>query len=439
MRIFKCYILPALVLTGWGAMFFGGARWHEHGYGRAAEDLAPEASSDGLPRESLFHTFRPGQGGGLKDAIPAEELGALGYLSGYVEAPAVEGVTIHERERVYAGLNLYTSGHAPEAYLMDMEGTILHQWSYPIDRLWPDDEFAPPYFRRTHLFDNGDLLAIFEPVGIFKLDKDSNLLWSMRNRAHHDLSVLEDGTIFVLTQKIHPVLWLTDYGTVVDDRIAQLSPDGEPVREVSLLECFRNSPYSAYLERTKPAGDVLHTNALKFIDGRHADRSPIFRRGNFLVSLRDIDVVAIVDIDAQDVVWALSGMWFRQHEPTLLDNGNLLLFDNRGNDRKSKVIELDPITQEVIWTYGSAEDEPLHSSTCGLAARLPNGNTLITESNNGRALEVTPQNEIVWEYVSPHRAGEENELIATLLDMVRLPPTFSLAWLPAKHVISGSP
>jgi hypothetical protein len=312
---------------------------------------------------------------------------------------------------------------------MDMDGEVLHQWSYPIAQLWPDDEFAPPYFRRTHLFENGDLLAIFEPVGIFKLDKDSNLIWSNHNGAHHDLSVREDGTMYVLTQRLHAVFWLTDYGAVIDDAIAQLSPEGEFLREVSILECFRNSRYSAYLERTKPAGDVLHTNALKYIDGRHADRSPIFRRGNFLVSLRDIDVVAIVDIEAQDVVWAISGMWFRQHEPTLLENGNLMLFDNKGNDGKSKVIELDPLTQEVIWTYGQAEDEPLESSTCGLAARLPNGNTLITESNNGRAFEVTPQNDIVWEFVSPHRAGENNELIATILDMVRVPPTFTPTWL----------
>jgi len=37
----------------------------------------------------------------------------------------------------------------------------------------------------------------------------------------------------------------------------------------------------------------------------------------------------------------------------------------------------------------------------GYAQRLPNGNTLITESSFGRFFEVTKQGEIVWEYVNP--------------------------------------
>src|SRR5258706_14516162 len=37
----------------------------------------------------------------------------------------------------------------------------------------------------------------------------------------------------------------------------------------------------------------------------------------------------------------------------------------------------------------------------GNAQRLPNGNTLITESSFGRFFEVTKEGEIVWEYVNP--------------------------------------
>ena len=35
------------------------------------------------------------------------------------------------------------------------------------------------------------------------------------------------------------------------------------------------------------------------------------------------------------------------------------------------------------------------------AKRLPHGNTLITEGSNGRLIEVTPDFEIVWEYINP--------------------------------------
>jgi hypothetical protein len=60
---------------------------------------------------------------------------------------------------------------------------------------------------------------------------------------------------------------------------------------------------------------------------------------------------------------------------------------------------------------------------------LPNGNTLITEPDPSRAFEVTPEKDIVWEYVNPHRAGENNELIATLFDVVRFERDFAASWL----------
>jgi hypothetical protein len=41
------------------------------------------------------------------------------------------------------------------------------------------------------------------------------------------------------------------------------------------------------------------------------------------------------------------------------------------------------------------------SAYMGAAQRLPNGNTHITESATGRLFDVTPQGEIVWEYVIP--------------------------------------
>ena len=43
-----------------------------------------------------------------------------------------------------------------------------------------------------------------------------------------------------------------------------------------------------------------------------------------------------------------------------------------------------------------------YSSYISSAQRLPNGNTLITEGSDGHLIEVTPEHEIVWEYVNPY-------------------------------------
>lgn len=71
--------------------------------------------------------------------------------------------------------------------------------------------------------------------------------------------------------------------------------------------------------------------------------------------------------------------------------------------------------------YRGSQSNDFFSEKVGRNQRLPNGNTLITETQFGRAFEVTREGTTVWEYVNPARAGEKGELIATILEMRRLP------------------
>ena len=54
---------------------------------------------------------------------------------------------------------------------------------------------------------------------------------------------------------------------------------------------------------------------------------------------------------------------------------------------------------------------------------------MITETDNGRALEVTADGKIVWEYLNPERTGKEGELIASLFDVIRLEEASCSSWL----------
>jgi hypothetical protein len=127
-----------------------------------------------------------------------------------------------------------------------------------------------------------------------------------------------------------------------------------------------------------------------------------------------------------------------QHDPQVLESGHLLLFDNQGRADSSSVQEIDPASGDVAWAYRGSEKEPFYSLTCGTAQRLPNGNTLITESDYGRAFEVTEGGETVWEYYNPHRAGEDDKYIATLMEILRLPVDFPHAWAKGAGT-DGSP
>ena len=90
-------------------------------------------------------------------------LSSLPYLQGYKPAPEKSGVTCYDKESAFDGLNFYLSGHAPRAYLTDMEGKVLHEWGLEYEKLPPGaDPAKGMHWRRAHLFPNGDLLAIYE-------------------------------------------------------------------------------------------------------------------------------------------------------------------------------------------------------------------------------------------------------------------------------------
>lgn len=73
-----------------------------------------------------------------------------------------------------------------------------------------------------------------------------------------------------------------------------------------------------------------------------------------------------------------------------------------------------PPTQGTVWEYSNDKletpfvsrvqhgDSIFFSPTISSAQRLPNGNTLIDEGSGTRIIEVTPNLEVVWEYVSPY-------------------------------------
>lgn len=398
----------------------------------------PAAGSEDPGPPGRWRTAR----GEAKEKLSAEQareierLSSLAYLSGSTPAPDDSGVVLFDTARAWSGLNFFTSGHFAGAILMDMDGHVLHEWSYDFLEAWPDETESAEndgaeYWRWAHLYENGDLLAIFEGLGLIKLDKDSHLIWKHYGAEHHDLEVVDDGSIYVLTRKAHMVPRVNERMPILEDFVTVLDAYGRVIREVSVLEAFENSAFasSPAARGMRKRGDIYHTNAVEVLDGRLADRLPAFRRGNVFLSMRQLSTIAVLDMDLQEIVWVSSGMWLEQHDPKVLENGNILVFDNKGDDGKSKVVEFDPVTQETEWSYSGDASSMFFSKMCGAAHRLPNGNTIITESDYGRAFEVTPAGEMVWEFLNAHRAGKHGNLIATLFDVIRLDPDFPLGWL----------
>ena len=357
-------------------------------------------------------------------------LESLGYASGSRAAKAVMGVTRHDPQAA-AGLNFMTSGHGPEATLFAMDGAVLHTWRRPFRDAFPDleipaDAKGAEHWRRARPLPDGSLLVILEGLGLMKLDRDSRVLWAVSNGAHHDLEVLPDGVILVLTREGRVIPEIHPTEPVLEDFVVRLDADGRELSRTSLLEAFLRAPRfrSLWERRRARTGDVFHTNSVELLDGRIADRAPEFAAGRVLVSILKLDLVAVVDLESGLVVWAQQGDFHQQHDATIRPDGMLMLFDNIHRPGVSDVHVIDPADGSTVERVGGSPADPLFSRTCGTAQPLPGGGLLITESDNGRALELAADGAKVWEFHNPHRAGPDDAYVATLFEVLRLPEDF---------------
>lgn len=360
------------------------------------------------------------------------------------------GVTVHDADRMQPGLTLYTTGEAPKAVLMAPDGTVLHEWHQPFSAIWdrtsavrdpvPDDHM---FFHTAKVSPNGDLLAVYTGVGdspygygLVRLDRDSNVIWKNLDHFHHDFDVDPQGRIYALTHayRTEPVEHTDHFKyPLLDDYLVVLAPDGQELRRISLLDTVNRSHQRRLLWRIAfySMEDPLHTNAVEVLTREKAERLrekiPQAAEGQVLLSFRELDggTLGLLDLEQERLVWALRGPWMAQHDPDILPNGNIILFDNYGHygkEGESRVVEIDPATGALVWQYVGEVDNPLQSRIRSDQQPQPNGNVLITESDAGRLLEVTRDGEIVWEFVNPVRGGSDNKQIPILSSVQRVDP-----------------
>jgi hypothetical protein len=370
----------------------------------------------------------------------------------HLPGPANDNPVIVNTPSAWPGLNLVIDSQEQAAKLITMDGRPVHEWRLRFDEIWTDPPHVPSFkeggpefwkdkvhWRRVHLYPNGDRLVVFGSpfrtpygFGMVKLDSQARVIWKFSENAHHDAAVSPSGEIYVLNQRInrsgypgYPEL----EPPFIDDMVTAVTPDGSKIKDISILNAFLNSDYAPALGLLggNLQGDVMHVNSVQYIDAGLASAFNFVQDGDLLISMREMDLIAVLDPREERIVWARTGLWRAQHEPQMLDSGRILLFDNKGHrgpGGMTRVIEFDPGAGGITWAYAGTESRPLVSAIYGSQQRLPNGNTLIVETNNGRAIEVTRAGEIVWEYRSTHRKTADSgaELVALLSDLARVDP-----------------
>lgn len=319
------------------------------------------------------------------------------------------GLIHYQPANACRGYTLFSSNGGDDAYLIDMEGNFVHRWH------------SDGGINYGFLLPNGNLL--FRDRGsnpnspgskaIREFDWEGNLIWEYRNpnlRRHCRLTNGNNLFLCNLQDELSPELTRqvqggfstpSDPERMGGDLVLEVKPDGSTVSEWRSSEHLDSQKHIICpLENRGAWGGANDISA--------PDDSI------FLISFRVLDTVAIVDRATGDFKWQWGpGQISHQHNPTLLANGNVLLLDNGAHRRglsSSRIVEVDPATNEIVWQYLPDPLVSFFTHFTGGAERLPNGNTLITEGMTGRLFEVTPSNQIVWEYISPFLAKNQHGL-----------------------------
>ncbi len=345
-----------------------------------------------------------------------------------------EGVVEYDRALNADGLNLYNSYDKPEAYLLDMSGKKLHDWR---------PRGSPPRWQFVTACDNGDLLVCVEDEMLMRVDWASHILWQKNMRIHHDIAVAENKDILTLTSREELVFDHFLPIPIINDYIVTLSPDGVVRENVSLFDLMKSQippthilniysrmiypreylwriikqkrAHRLLLRRMTPF-DVFHNNTVTLID---KNIKGLCKKGNVLVCANALDLIGVVDTENQKLGWTWGpGQLDKPHNPTFLENGHILIFDNGPTRAYSRIEELDPLESRIVWEYPSSRPAPFFSSWGGSAQRLPNGDTLVTETSLGRVFEITKDGDIVWDFFNPEREEDGNR--ATIYRMTRI-------------------
>jgi hypothetical protein len=338
---------------------------------------------------------------------------------------ADSGVTVYDPQRAQSGVNLVTSywwendRWQPAIRLIDMQGSVLHQWTVKPEKIWPETPFTDHvagamntpnnYVHGAWLMPDGDVVFNVEYAGLVRMNACSEVVWTVPYRTHHSVFRDEDGSFWTsglnwryttIEGYIHPK------PEFVDETLLQVSQDGEILREIFVLESIYKSGYGGILADATKKLDVTHLNDVETLSTTMADEFPLFEAGDILVSLRNISTVLVIDGESELIKWRLQYPLVRQHDPDFEPDGRIVIFDNRDDMTQegmrlgpTRLLSVDPTNGEQTDAYPLDPDQAFYTQTGGKHQLLDNGNRLITEAHGGRVFEIDPAGEVVWNWI----------------------------------------
>ena len=315
------------------------------------------------------------------------------------------GVTLHDKNRATPGYTVFANVRGPKTYLIDMDGNVVHEWALK----------SGGGIGLSQLLPGGNLLVLEKSEDASptaqgaagyarEYDWDGNLLWEYHDAVmHHDFRRLPNGnSVYLRWEEMDPDkaarvrggLPGTEYegGMIYSEVIREIDPDGNTVWEWHL----QDQDFEKY----------AICGVCKRHEFGHANTICPLPNGDYIINYRVFNMFMVIDRQTGKIKSEYGDVeWGHEHDVQMLPNGNFMLYANGYHSPKisiSRVIEFNPDTRETVWEYRGNPALTFYSPHISGCQRLASGNTLICEGGPGCIFEVTPEKEIVWEYVCPY-------------------------------------
>jgi len=369
---------------------------------------------EGEPARTSPVTIRPVPSSLVRVAFPPAEL-VYGFDEQEHPEPVVfaqpagtklSGVVLRRPEAAQ-GYTLVTGLSKAEAILIDLQGTELRRWT--------DPEGCRGHWDQATLLRNGDLLCL-DPWNetLLRLGFDGHSVWRLSLAVHHEATELPDGRILVLARRLRVIPAIDPSRRSVDHLVAVVSGDGRVLEEHSLYDLLQKEPVVLPVARPRELEnlppdygvDPMHASSLSWLESPGAqEKNPLLRSGRVLVTFRNLDSVALVDLAEGRCVGAWGkGVLHHPHDASFREDGSLLVLEDGDDPRLgARVLELDPLTEHVRWEYRAPFPGAFPSSGRGTIQPLEEGHVLVGSSNLAEAFELTRSGEPAWRYVSSSR------------------------------------
>lgn len=274
------------------------------------------------------------------------------------------------------------------------------------------------------LFKGDGSVVLTQTNEVVKYDHRMKKLWGFPTRAHHQINASAnlDEILVIGTESIASKEIGSDPARA--DVLYVLGQDGKIKKRFSLFENRKQIDHRSWAEAIAGKfpltwtlarfGDVkwelTHTNTFyELVPTPAGTRRQEFQAGNYIINDISLMLTIVIDRDLKQILWqkALGVRPNMIHDTQLLQNGNLLYYDNGTKHRPyGRLVELDLNSGKELWVFPPAPSRAFYAPRLGGVQRLKSGGTLYTDTTKKPCIiELSKAGKEVWTWC-PDRSSE---------------------------------